>query len=106
MSPLNRLNAIVLLVATVVGCTSRSNLPAKFPSPNGNETVVADVVNGIVGFQIVDANGKVEFQASTEASHRMRWDFAWEDENTVRFSSSDIGGGWYVRGEDGRWRER
>jgi hypothetical protein len=93
----------ILLIA---GCTSRSNLPAKFPSPSGQETLLADVEKGIVGFEIVDANGEVIYEASTEASHRMRWDFAWEDENTIQFSSSDIGGHWYVRGEDGQWRKR
>lgn len=64
---------------------------------------VPDVKNGIVGMKIVAGSGEVLYETSMEASTRMRWDFHWDDDDTIVFKSSDIGGSRWVRGSDGSW---
>lgn len=105
MSHISQILAILLL-ALICGCSSRTTAIPSFPSPDGSLEIVPGVKNGIVGMKIVDASGAVLYETSTEASNRMRWDFHWEDNDTIVFESSDLGDSRWVRLQNGSWSKQ
>lgn len=58
-----------------------------------------------VKFEIVDAQGRVEYAVQTGASDVMRWSLDWDGNDRVVLNSSDIGRRTWLRGDDGRWVE-
>ncbi len=94
--------------------STRSTLPIKIDSPNGEKILVANVNNDkqdvqnylLVFLEVQDArSGKIIFQVQTNASHRMRWEVSWVDDQTIKLDSADIGTYCWKEESDQLWAE-
>jgi hypothetical protein len=103
----------VLIPMAVLGCGPArttgvaDSRPGTVVSPDGRWSVVTSI-NGnkpsdpCIQLEIRDASGGVVHREQTGESDRMRWEFAWDDEDRLWLYSGDIGTFYWER-RDGIW---
>jgi len=99
-----------ILVATV-SCSPRSRSHPNvfvragvFPSPDGAFELVIDTSNKLVNYVVRSASGKDALFKGNAGSIYSYWAFSWGKANALWVHSSDIGGCYWSRTEDGAWR--
>jgi hypothetical protein len=99
-----------LMVAA--GCSPRSRSHSNvfiregaFPSPDGAFELAVDTGSNDVNYVVRSADtGNTVLQGSSGHVYSY-WAFSWGDDGTLWVWNSDIGGSFWVRLEDGAWKQ-